>query len=254
MLAGKGYAAAGRGSIMLDLDKKYCPSGRGGPSRMYYAEEQIKKLSDPFAILFRLYDYNPEREILFTFFDSVSGKGKVHILGERDDGTPFGTGFPLDESGRPPLAAPVEPVVADMPNSLNIADFNALNKCVTDIVSRRGIEGLNARERVIWDVLELKYQVGNGGFAQFFANCGSDWKRMREALRLAGAEEISAVFARACAVFPEETLNASDDIEDQVESVLEKSPDPWDAADSEFYTLSDKLHEILWKFWTREKR
>lgn len=250
-LAGEEYPKKGRGCVVIDVGAKYCPSGAKGPSRTYADKESIKKMSDSFAILIRLYDYNPERQILFAFFDYKARKGQVLILGEREDGLPCGTGFDEYSIKSPPLGPGVLPIITLVPNSNKAENFEDLNCIITDIVSRKGVEALNKFERVVWDILELKYEVGNGGFMQFFSNCGGNWKRTLDALQLVKATDLCELFKRVCSVFPGGKPNDKEEVWDQLSKIIEQDDSfSWDEADSEFYDLTDSLQDIIWKFWT----
>jgi hypothetical protein len=252
-LGRKGHSAVGRGSIVLDLGTEYCPTGTAGPSRVYadkaLLEEQIP---DPFAILVRLYDYNPERELLFTFLDYAAEKAQVLILGEREDGKPYGKGFESLRGKEQPVGDSVPPIVLEVPDSTSAQDFDQLNHITTDIVSRKGVDALNPNERVIWDVLELRYQVENGGFEQFFTNCPDAWQRTAQALDRAGAIEISRLFSRVCASFPGGRPGEPDGVIEKLDEMADGNEDLWDEEDRAFYELEDDLPRILWQFWSNQ--
>lgn len=253
-LAAAGYAKSGRGTVALDLAKD-CSAESHENACLYLDEEQVKvRLSDSFAILIRLGEYNPEREILFTFLDFKSMSAQTTILGEREDGVPCGRGFNELPGGNPSLGTVASPIVDDRPDTEAVANFDELLAAINDKVTRADEDALNADERAIWDIVELQYQVQNGGFDQYFFNCGRRWQPTSEALRRVGAERLAALFDRVCARFPQGKPPAGDALWDELEQLSDSEDDLWDKEDSEFYELDDALPEILWHFWTSPAR
>jgi hypothetical protein len=248
-IAADGYAENGRGTILVDLGDDSLAGSRGA-ARPYLNAEQVKeRLSDPFSVLIRLDEYNPEREILFTFLDFESMAGQAIILGEREDGVPCGRSFEEMPEGTPPLGDVVPPIVEDRPDTAAATNYDELLDIIHDKVTRSDEDALSADERAIWDILELKYEVQNGGFDQYFFNCGRPRKSVADALRRVGATRISDLFDRACAKVPEGRPPSGGEVVLDLEEIL-NSDDVWDKDDSEFYQLEEELPEILWRFWT----
>ena len=212
-------------------------------------------LSDPLALLLRIGQYNPEREIVFMFADWDALRGQALILAERADGVPV----PEDDPDElPPLGQPVPPIVSDHPDPLLAKDYDHLLDLLGDRVSRHEdeMEGLTPDERTVWDVVELMGEVDNGGISQFFVNSGHYWREMAAALERVGAAEALAVFRKACAAMCGGEP-PPDDLEDLWDAIDESPPDCSDAleeADQAFYALEEELPGVLWAFWQSVQR
>jgi hypothetical protein len=247
-IAAAGYAKVGRGAIVIDLDNDFCSSVEKCECP-YLNEVQLKKRVDPLSILsilIRLNEYNPEREILFTFFDFKSLDGQAIILGERKDGVPCGRNFEKLPQGTPTLGEIISPIVTDRPDSDTASNYDNLLEIINDTVTRSDEDALNNDERAIWDIGELQYQVENGGFDQFFSNCETRWKHTANALRRVGATRMADLFDQASIKFLNRKPPQDDDW-------LVSKENLWDSEDSEFYKLEEELPEIIWHFWKSRK-
>ena len=162
-LAQRGYAKCGRGALLVDFSAPTDPQNAASAVPPYFNAQELKKrLSDPLSIIIRLHDYNPEREIVFAFLDFDLLEGQAIVLGEREDGVPREDDFDELGTAPPPMGEPTPPIVGDTPDSARAKDFDHLLEILNDKVTRGGEEALEPKERAVWDVMELKYQVLNG--------------------------------------------------------------------------------------------
>ncbi len=250
-LAGDGYDRVGRGTIIVDVTEGVQADPHDQKLRYRSAREVREGLSEAWAILLRIDEYNPERQLVVTILDFDSMNARGLILGEREDGTPSELDFEQPDGGWPPSGSPVPPIVTGQPNADDTADCEELLDAINDRVTRSGEEALDPDQRAIWAVVELQSQVVNGGFHQFFYNCGRQWQATRDSLQRVGAHRAAALFDRACGRFPDGAPPGGDALWDCLD---ESDSSAWDEDDWEFYQLESELPGILWRFWRGRDR
>jgi hypothetical protein len=108
----------------------------------------------------------------------------------------------------------------------------------------------NSNERAILAIWELKGEVDNGGFAQYFFNDSAihAWEAV-PALELVGAVNTAEIVRRALSVFLNGAPSGDSDVRDrQLEKVGEKERALWRALGTEFYKDPDDLEKLIYKY------
>lgn len=227
--AGRAHSARGRGAFIVDVSSEF----EGLPEKLpYYNKEDIQQTLSDLALLLRVGEYNPEREVVFAVLDFSACEGQTLVLA--DEG--------VDRS--------LPPIVSELPDTSRARNVDELLEMLTDIVMRRDEASLDARERAIWHVMVLKWQVDNGGFIQFFGNEGERWLAVQDSLHVIGASKVSKLFRKVCSYFPEGNPgNGRKEFEERLDEVFNQYDDLWEKETARFYVISSEMERAIWRYW-----
>lgn len=122
------------------------------------------------------------------------------------------------------------------------------SRYLIDLRSSTGIEGMTEPQRAAFTALQLKWDVSNGGFAQYFVNpAGNDWRHTLKGLDAIGAMTDLAILNEALAFFgPDGPSPDHDTRHEQLSRLMKKNGDEvFGALDSRFYEDPDQRDALL---------
>ena len=293
-LAAEKYNCAGRGAFIVNIYEN-AKSVQELENISYLTIDSAKEILgdlESYPLRDRARTYNPERQVLFYFWDSKKKSAKPRELSELPNGTPeidmdalwcnrertcpqCGTSFTsIRDHGQCPNCAchfnassiktpkntpndnskipPIVEVVCDTSSAKNIKSLIGL---IFEKQIIRGEDSITQYESVIWDVNQLKAEVENGGFEQYLGNpSGSRVIQTIAALNCIGAVQSMAILEKACSLFPQ-SLPSPDCAErfDQMMALENQTHEPWEELDSQFYCVTENVDQLLWEYWQKIK-
>jgi hypothetical protein len=250
--ARKLFEEHGRGTFLLTIP---CAERAGLKKALRYLPKAKIPKTPTFVYLgVSVATYNPERTVVCMIIDSRSQKGDVRTLSEDKYGRPLddkGKADPKKPPKRPRKIAP--PIVLSKLDSASAKDFDGLLDALDDKISRSGVEKLPPRERMVWDVMTLKWEVDNGGLDQYFTNTGDRSASVLAGLQAIGATEVLAIFRKACHAFPHGVPSTDPEEEDEeLYSIPKSKVAAWHKLDRKLHAAMERFPGLLWKFWKAE--
>jgi len=107
-------------------------------------------------------------------------------------------------------------------------------------------ERLSAVEKRLLAVADLRDEVNNGGFQQYFSNAaGNQYAMALQAYREMGAAQLTKVLQRALTVFPGSKPSAALDARQKtIEKIRKRADAIWGSCDDEFYLRDEGFAEF----------
>jgi hypothetical protein len=107
-------------------------------------------------------------------------------------------------------------------------------------------ERLSAVEKRLLAVTDLRDEVNNGGFQQYFSNAsGNQYAMALQAYREMGAAQLIKVLQRALTVFPGSKPSAALDARQKaIEKIRKRADAIWGSCDDEFYLRDEGFAEL----------
>jgi hypothetical protein len=228
-----GFADKKRGTFLIDLDQPLAPVD---DSPYLTTDEAAKVLGlqagRNIAILSRVGTYNPEKEIVVTFFSVGRKQAQCVVLGA--------------------APAPYKDIriVTDRPVPTDATTFDELIQILNDLHSRSDLAEMDAPAQHLWRVMEAMWEIQSNGFDGYFSSVGPDCCKLLGAVNTIGSPVLQRVFADALARFPDGQPPSNDDeFYEQLSSITDSEPDAFEQHDSEFYAIDDQIPNILWAYW-----
>jgi hypothetical protein len=125
-------------------------------------------------------------------------------------------------------------------------DLFKVSEAVWAREAKYGFRALSNPERVFLCIWNLKAEVNNGGFSQFFDNSAGDHAaETPDALRMIGAAEMADLVERALAVFGASAPPANQEERlEAIEALPESEKEKWEELDAAFINLSSPEAEL----------